>query len=1102
MRNIRRDGSVFRAGLLITVSVNTLLLASPALAQDADPAAAAEAPPQDDQTEANQEPAGQPDIGASSTSTAVEPNAIIVTGSRIKQPEFTSADPVARIDPVIAQRQGKLDVASSLQSSPIAAGSTQITSAISSNFVTNGGPGSQTIDLRGLGANRTLVLLNGRRAGPAGTRGGVSSFDLNVLPQSIVQRIDILKTGASSIYGSDAVAGVVNLITKTDFDGIQLDAFGNVPTKAGGEQFDASVMWGKKFDRGHVLVALDYFKQNELSRGQRKYLDCPEANIYRRGGKQRADLIDPRTGKYACLDLPVGHVWTYDFEYNYYYQYLYAYGVPKNDIGNLRLPDGTPIRTGGVNLIQFQYPGENLGLPAITGSCGVFSCFSAPAGWYFTGYDAASEAIQNNFNPFASEISIIPKTERYTLYADASYELTDNIEAYIEFLGNRRKTYQNGYRQFWTFGYTEDGYFGYYGTYWAKGWHGLNFLSPTAVTNRGSDTKQKVDYWRGVGGLRGDLGGIFKDWSYDAYVQYSHNKGLYSSEQILNDVILTSYFQTASCVGETLPLSGKQCRDLPWLDPFFLMGQISPEDADYLFDWETGKTVYKQLSGEASFSGPLFELPAGTMSAAFGLTARRDSIVDTPGDITYIVNPYYDPTIPLGSSACRNPILSPCTFNVSNAWGNTASGITAGHTLTKEAFAELQIPLLKDVTMFKDLSLNAAARITDVRAKQRDTGVSDHDSGNWTYKVGANWAVNDWLRFRATYGTSFRAPALFEQFKANETSFVSARSNDPCRNWGFNLAQGNISQRIADNCASQGIGPTFGGGSISATLFSSGGIGRLDPETSKALTASIILTPRFEALPNTRMSFALDYFRIEVKDEVSQLGPRTITFGCYESDNFPNDPLCALFDRGTFGTDPRALTEIRDPYINIASQVNKGLDFTALIQQGLGRFGSLTLLGNATYQLKDRTILLTTSPPNDFNGEIGDPKFVADLNATWRPGGGWTLFWGTEIYGSASNERRFKKLHGDDLCQTLVAYGEFCVDVKVPTTFYHAASITKEFGSKENKFEFTLGIRNTRPPRVSTIGGGGLPTLIGPVVATSQYDFLGRRIFLNVSKKF
>lgn len=1069
-------GLRLRANLLVGASAGALLISAPVMAQPANqppadqsgnPAAqvkAVDAPPTNDQQEAQQSPPADVTVGSSGSDTSVSnPNQIVVTGSRIKQPEFTSPDPVARIDPEIAQRQGKLSTAETLQSAPIAAGSTQITSALSSNFVTNGGPGSQTIDLRGLGANRTLVLLNGRRAGPAGVRGGVSSFDLNVLPQSIVKQIDILKTGASSIYGSDAVAGVVNLITKTDFNGIEVNAFANTPLgRDGGEQFNASVMWGKAWDRGHIMVAADFYQQRELKRGDRGYLNCPEAYVFKPDGS-RADIVDPRTGKYKCEDLPVGQVWTYDYEYNYL-------GLP----GNMHLADGTYV--GPVNLIQY-FPRSDFGLQPISG-CGVLSCFNAPAGWLPTGYDAASHAVQDLFNPFASEQTIIPKTSRYTLYADAAYEVTDGIEAYAEFLANRRKTYQNGWRQFWTFGFTESGsYYGNYGTYWAKGWTGLNFLSPTAVTNRGSDSSQKVDYWRSVGGLRGDFGGLLKGWSYDAYVQYSHNKGIYRNEQILQDVIDASYFQTASCVGQTLPVSGKQCRDLPWLDPSFLLGQISPADADYLFDWEQGKTIYKQLSAEASVSGTLLNLPAGPVGMALGVTARRDSIVDTPGAITL----------------------------AGNAWGSSSSGITAGRETTTEAFGEIQVPLLKQRPFFRDLSFSGAARLTNVTAVRRSDGLTDKDTGNWTYKLGGNWAVNSLLRFRGTYGTSFRAPALFEEFKADETSFPSARTIDPCVNWAFNLAQGNISQRIADNCASQGIPPNYGGGSISATVHSEGGIGVLDPETSVAKTFSVILTPRFAFLPKTRLSFAVDYFDIKVKGEVSQLGAQNIVFGCYDSDAFPTDPLCSLFDRGTQGTDPFAINNVRDAYINISKQRSKGVDFTALIQHNLGSLGSLTLLGNATYQLKDKIAVFRDVVVNN-NGTIGDPKFVADLNATWKPTSTLSLFWGTEWYGKASNERLYKARHGGSLCRDenpSVIWGNFCVRLKVPNTFYHSASVTKEF--KEQGLQLTAGVRNifdTRPPRVSTIGGGGLPSLIGPVVGTSQYDFIGRRVFLNLSKKF
>ena len=291
-------------------------------------------------------------------------------------------------------------------------------------------------------------------------------------------------------------------------------------------------------------------------------------------------------------------------------------------------------------------------------------------------------------------------------------------------------------------------------------------------------------------------------------------------------------------------------------------------------------------------------------------------------------------------------------------------------------------------------------------------------------------------------------------------------------------------------------------------MFSQGGIGNgLKPETSKAKTASIVLTPQLHSiLPRTRVSLAVDYFDIQVNGEISQLGAKTIIFQCYDSPTYPDDPLCALFTRGGTGaTDQRAITTVHDRYINIATQKNKGLDFTLLVQQGLGRFGSLTLLANATRQLKDKVVLLPGSEPVNNNGNIGDPKFVGDLNATWKPGGGWTFFWGTEYYGKSSNERIFKERHGGSLCQTSVIWGEYCVDVKVPAYFYHNVSVTKELGTPANRLELTLGVRNlfdTRPPLVSTIGGAGLPSEIGPVVGTSQYDFLGRRFFVNLSKKF
>ena len=1068
-----RDCNFARASLLLGASLGALLIGNPALAQEVpqDPNAPATA-----DTVQNEQGENSPE-GAT---TETDDSTIVVTGTRIRgRPEFTSPDPVTLIDPEVAKKAGKFDTAEMLQSSPIAAGSTQITAAISSNFVTQGGQGTQTIDLRGLGPNRTLVLLNGRRAGPAGTRGAVAAFDLNVLPQSVISRVDILKTGASSVYGSDAVAGVVNLITKTETGGLQLDGNVSVPRQGGGEQYRLSAIYGKEFSRGSFLIAVDYTRQKELARGDRDYLGCPEAYTNREDGS-RADLIDPRTGSYKCEDLRWGHVWTYDLEYRF------GFGA-----GNLRLPDGRYVgNPGGVNLFQFSYPGP-LGItgmiPPSVFQPGTFSNFVAPAGWFPTGYDVPSLEVQNSYHPFVNEQTLIPDTKRYTLFAQGSFELNDNIEAFAEFIGNRRETYQNGWRQIWSFGFTGDLYntnntLGA-GTIWAQGWEGLNWLSPTGITNH-FDSSQKVDYKRGVAGLRGDFGSFLNGWSWDAHVQYSHSKGKYRQEQFLQDIYDIASFQTASCVGTALPISGKQCIDLPWTDPFFLAGQYTAEQADFMFDWEEGKTIYKQLTGEAIVTGNLLQLPAGPLGVALGVHWRRDDIKDTPGEIT----------------------LS------GNAWGFTKSGITAGDQVTKEAFGEVQIPVLADRPMFKNLSLSGAARLTNFKAERDSDGASDEDNGNWTYKLGGNWAVNDVVRFRATYGTSFRSPALFEQFLADETGFFPQRNIDICANWGANQAAGIISDVVAGNCAAAGIPANFPGGSITAEVASSGGIGVLDAETSTAKTASIILTPTFSFLPDTRVSLAVDWFDIEVKGQISQLGPANIVLGCYSSTNFPNDPLCDLFTRAAAGDlDAFAITDVTDPYINIASQRNTGLDFTANIRHNMGRMGSLNILGSATRQLKDNILLLPGSPKESDNGEAGSPKWVGDLNVTWQSQSRkWSLFWGMDWISKTSNLGDLLDDNGDDPCLDSVnvvtgedLYGRYCPDLKAPAKFYHNVSVTRSIGDKD-QFEMTLGVANlfdTSPPRVSVLNGGQI-SMIGPVVSASQYDLLGRRYFLNVTRRF
>jgi len=214
---------------------------------------------------------------------------VVVTGSLLARDEFSSASPIQVITAEVATLEGLIDTASILQGSSLAAGSTQLNNTFQ-NFVTNGGVGTQTIDLRGCGDTRTLVLIDGKRPGPSGTRGAISALDLNVVPQSLISRVEILKDGASTIYGSDAVCGVVNIITRDSVDGFELNFTTTQPEESGGEQYNISAAWGFELgDNATFTVGAEYRLSEELDTSQRDFLDCTR------------DLVtDPDTG--ASID--------------------------------------------------------------------------------------------------------------------------------------------------------------------------------------------------------------------------------------------------------------------------------------------------------------------------------------------------------------------------------------------------------------------------------------------------------------------------------------------------------------------------------------------------------------------------------------------------------------------------------------------------------------------------------------------------------------------------------------------------------------------------------------------------------------------------------
>ncbi|WP_411339869.1 TonB-dependent receptor [Sphingopyxis sp. J-6] len=991
---------------------------------------------------------------------------IIVTGSRIAKNEFTSADPIQVIDPETAKRQGQVQLADVLQSTPAAQGSIQITSAISNRFVANGGNDVQTVSLRGLGAERTLVLINGRRAGPAGIRGSVAPFDLNVLPLSVARQVEVLKTGASSIYGSDAVAGVVNILTRNDLNGFEGGGFSSVTEHGGGESYGVDASFGKTFDRGHFFATVDYFRQQNLTRRDRGFLFCSEEYLKREADGSRADIVDFRTGRPACSSTQANMIVFSDFS-----------GIDENGFPTfgpgLIAPNGQAIFAG-----QYGNQFAGVGIPINTyNPIGVFG----PADFFGVNFDGPSTGALNQFEPVEQNMDVFSDVRRVSAFVEGAYDVTDAITAYGEFLFSNRKSHSNGFQRIELEQFTGASVLPFFlcnpaanncdptdlGDPFNGEFAGNIILRPRVLVK--SESSANVDYYRGVLGLRGTLGG---GWKWDVSGQHSRSDASYTQDVIYRDAVASQTLRTRSCAGTETAIRGVPCIDIDFTDPRVLRGDFTPEERAFLTGRETGRTLFKQTSAEALLTGKLFDLPAGAVSTAFGANIRRDEIDDTPGEATL-------------------------AGNVANF---TTSGITAGRTVSKEIFGEVEIPLLAGVPMIERLTLSGAARYTHVAATSRG-GAKDSFSDT-TWKVGADWAVTDWLRFRGTWGTSFRAPALFELFLEDQTGFLGQQDIDPCIQTGARLAAGAISQRIFDNCAAAGIAPDYAGGIGPATIVSGGGIGRLKPETSTAKTVSVILTPDLSGAlwGGLKARLAVDYFDIRVKDEITLLGAGNIVRGCYDSD-FADEPLCDLFTRVTAGPDAQSIATVTDRYVNISRQRNRGVDLSLAIDQDLGNLGALAFRAQMTWQVEDKVALFPGTEIDD-NGKIGNPKWVGDFNLGWTKGG-WTLFYGLDVTGAASNMKDLLRAQGGDACRTssFRPGGRFCPDVSVPATFYHSLSLSRDVAER---FRITLGVANlfdTPPPRVSTVVAA-TPPVIGQAPAFgTQYDYLGRRFFLSVRGK-
>lgn len=451
---------------------------------------------------------------------------IVVTGSRIRRDEYTSTSPITIITSERTQLAGLLTTEEILQRTPVASGQ-QINDSFS-GFVTAGGAGANSISLRGLGAQRTLVLVNGKRWTPSGIQGRTNNVDLTAIPSSIIGRIEILKDGASSIYGADAVAGVINVITRESLDGLQVNAQTLLPQEGGGERYVFDVSWGKVADRGSISFSAQYAKQETLQAADRRWSRCPvQPRFTDQDGDGVIDNTDPFTGEDLCFGFLYGRADSLGvpgFPSLGFFRYEPSL-VDPSDTGN---PFYDPLadlfglqflsRTPPSNL--FRTAGTRAGQPLFDNE-----------GTFYR--DTRSPSIENILT--ASDLVSVTSFGKLDLDIGSSQST-----AYYEAFYNSRKTEATfGFRQFFpivefaTFDGTQlhpfnpfaAGVFEGFGPFGRPVLPSYELLDPT--------TSIDVDRYNIFAGLEGDLGST--GWFYDVYVGYGRSRGVYRDQQFLDD---------------------------------------------------------------------------------------------------------------------------------------------------------------------------------------------------------------------------------------------------------------------------------------------------------------------------------------------------------------------------------------------------------------------------------------------------------------------------------------------------------------------------------------------------------------------------------------
>jgi outer membrane receptor protein involved in Fe transport len=1063
---------------------------------------------------------------------ASEGDDIVVTGSRIPRPNLESTVPITTISGESFLEQGNTNIGDTLNELPQLRSTRQ-----QQNPSTGIGiAGLNLLDLRGLGQQRTLVLVNGRRHVAADLTSSAQSPDINTIPNDLVERVDIVTGGNSAIYGSDAIAGVVNFVLRRKFEGLQVRGQTGISTPGGygGNQY-VSAMWGTNFaeDRGNITLHAEYAHQDRV----------------------------------FASDIP-------------FLRSVEGLGVVDSDpAGTLNGSDGNPDRVYFRNITNRN--GSQFGTIFITQRNAAPGCGLGVGGTAYNCllvFDAAgnlspsTETARFSTGPIGGAVggnldngregqfySILPQQDRYNANFLGHYKFSDAVEAFVEAKYVRVDTLGSN-----------SGAGGIAGTFasfdrrerlrvdnpflttaqsttirnalLASGCNSsLTVACSTVTANSGPltpaqqaaiadgsyrfslgrtevaggirDEKFQRETYRIVGGLRGQFN---DDWTYELSANYGRmeekttTRGFVDNQRlalsldagrnpVTGQIQCRAQFDPASAIGfdtgafqtggSTRANAAQLARlaaDIAACVPFNPFGGAADNSAarNY-FNVTTRNAGYTEqlvLSGfVAGDTGGFFNLPGGAPSFALGAEYRRedgylkqDDFAGTAGNTNNVV---------LGPSGL---FLDPPAFTV------------------KEAFAELRLPILKDVPFFYDLTLSGAARVAKYQG-----GVGTV----WSYNGGVDWAPVQDIRFRGNYSRAVRAPYFTETGGSNVANFAPGFS-DPCN--PANIGTG--TQFRAANCQAD-LGALIANiptGTYSLQVIT-GSNPNLDAETSDSYTVGAVIQPRW--IPG--LSVSLDYYDITVNDIIAFPGAQTIVNSCYDQASL-NNVFCDSFRRfrgpgvGPFNEAPGAIegnSLINGP-LNYARLIRRGIDTQVSYRTNISdtvRFNA-NLIYTHNFQISN---FLNPGDPtfeNRILSELGDPKDEFRLDADLSIGDftlGYRMrYIGPMVVGAYENYNALGGRPPQDL--------DFADITKYPAIYYHDLRFEWEIGGSEGNgnlgrdLNFYAGVDNifnTVPPLGATGagagGGGGAGDRPGSANSTGAiYDVRGRQFYAGFKARF